>query len=64
VLGGDHPDTPTSRNNLATADQSARDLSRAIPLFEQTLTDSERVLGGDHPITKTVRSNLAAARRA
>ena len=61
---GDHRDTLSSRNNLAGAYQSARDLSRAIPLFEQTLTDSERVLGGDHPITKTVRSNLAAARRA
>ena len=45
------PDTLSSRNNLAGAYQSAGDLGRAIPLFEQTLTDTERVLGPDHPDT-------------
>ena len=39
VLGEDHPDTLTSRNNLAGAYQAAGDLGRAIPLFEQTLAD-------------------------
>ena len=33
VLGADHPDTLTSRNNLAHAYQSAGDLGRAIPLL-------------------------------
>ncbi|MFE4015853.1 tetratricopeptide repeat protein [Streptomyces sp. NPDC059101] len=33
----------TSRNNLAHAYRSAGDLGRAIPLFEQNLTDTERV---------------------
>jgi Tetratricopeptide repeat len=61
VLGADHPDTLTSRNNLAYAWQAAGDLGRAIPLYEQTLADSVRVLGADHPQTKTVRGNLAAA---
>ncbi|MFB6954545.1 tetratricopeptide repeat protein, partial [Streptomyces niveus] len=51
LLGEDHPDTLTSRNNLAGAYQSAGDLARAIPLYEQTLTDSVRVLGEDHPDT-------------
>ncbi|ARE79433.1 hypothetical protein B6R96_36000 (plasmid) [Streptomyces sp. Sge12] len=61
VLGEDHPDTLTSRNNLAYAYQSAGDLGRAIPLYEQTLTDSLRVLGEDHPLTGTFQSNLAIA---
>ncbi len=61
VLGGDHPDTLASRNNLAGAYESAGDLGRAIPLYEQTLTDRERVLGGDHPNTLTSRNNLAYA---
>ena len=54
-------DQLTSRNNFAGAYQSAGDLGRAIPLYEQTLTDSVRVLGDDHPLTGTVRGNLAYA---
>ncbi|MEU7075802.1 tetratricopeptide repeat protein, partial [Streptomyces narbonensis] len=61
VLGGDHPDTLLSRNNLAYVYGSAGDLGRAIPLFGQALTDSLRVLGEDHPLTETVRNNLAFA---
>jgi len=63
VLGGDHPQTLTARNNLASACMRAGDVGRAIPLLEQTLADCERVLGGDHPRTKIVRSNLALARQ-
>ena len=63
VLGADHPDTLTSRNNLAGAYEAAGDLGRAIPLYEQALADSVRVLGADHPQTKIVRGNLAAARQ-
>ncbi|WP_063765590.1 tetratricopeptide repeat protein [Herbidospora cretacea] len=61
VLGGDDPDTLTSRNNLAYAYKSVGDLGRAIPLYEQNLADRERVLGGDHPSTLTSRNNLAGA---
>jgi tetratricopeptide (TPR) repeat protein len=50
-----------SRNNLAYAYQSAGRLGEAIPLFEQTLADSERVLGTDHPRTLALRNNLAGA---
>ncbi|MDX3532743.1 tetratricopeptide repeat protein, partial [Streptomyces sp. ID05-39B] len=49
------------RNNLAGAYQTAGDLDRAIPLFEQTLTDTVRMLGKKHPITLRVQENLAAA---
>ena len=61
VLGPDHPGTLTSRNNLASAYQSAGRLDGAIPLLERTLTDRERVLGPDHPGTLTSRNNLAGA---
>ncbi|GAA0411835.1 hypothetical protein Acor_15800 [Acrocarpospora corrugata] len=61
-MGGDHPRTLGSRNNLAHVYRSAGDLGRAIPLLEQTLADSERVLGGEHPITKAVQDNLSALR--
>ncbi|MFF4128357.1 tetratricopeptide repeat protein [Microbispora rosea] len=40
------------------------DLTRAIPLLEQTLTDGERVLGGDHPDTLNSRNTLASAYQA
>ncbi|MFF2130907.1 SAV_2336 N-terminal domain-related protein, partial [Streptomyces olivochromogenes] len=61
VLGEDHPDTLSSRNNLAYAYRSAGDLGRAIPLYERTLTDRVRVLGEDHPDTLVSRNNLACA---
>ena len=63
VLGEDHPETATWRNNLANAYQSAGQVRRAIPLFERALAESERVLGDDHPDTSTSRSNLAIAYR-
>jgi tetratricopeptide (TPR) repeat protein len=61
LLGEDHPDTLTTRGNLASAYASAGDLGRAIPLHEQTLADRERLLGEDHPDTLTSRNNLAGA---
>ncbi|GHH72514.1 tetratricopeptide repeat protein [Streptosporangium violaceochromogenes] len=44
--------------------EAAGDLGRAIPLFEQTLTDSIRVLGADHPNALASRNNLAYAYRS
>ena len=61
VLGPDHPDTLTSRNDLAEAYQAAGRAAEAIPLHERTLADRERVLGPDHPDTLTSRNNLAVA---
>jgi hypothetical protein len=49
VLGPDHPDILDSRNNLAYAYKSAGDVGRAIPIYQQTVADAERVLGPDHP---------------
>ena len=64
VLGADHPETLSSRNNLAYAYQDGGPLAEAIPLFEQTLADRERVLGADHPDTLASRNNLAVAYQA
>jgi hypothetical protein len=64
VLGPDHPDTLTTRNNLASAYQDAGRLAEAIPLHERTLTDRERVQGPDHPDILASRGNLALAYRA
>ncbi|GGP14154.1 tetratricopeptide repeat protein [Nonomuraea glycinis] len=40
------------------------DLTRAIPLYEVTLADRERVLGANHPNTLASRNNLASAYRS
>ena len=64
VLGPDHPDTLTARNQLAGAYRDAGRLDKAIILYEQILEDSIRVLGLDHPRTLTSRFDLAGAYRA
>ena len=61
VLGPDHPDTLTIRNNLAGAYKSAGRLAEAVELFERVLADRVRVLGPDHPDTLAARNNLAGA---
>ncbi len=63
-LGPDHPDTLTSRNNLAGAYRSAGRLDQAITLYEQTLTGCLRILGPDHPTTAVIRGNVARAHAA
>jgi tetratricopeptide (TPR) repeat protein len=63
ILGAEHPDTLTSRDNLASAYEAAGRLGEATPLYERALTDRERILGADHPDTLTSRTTLAAAER-
>ncbi|MFC9610388.1 tetratricopeptide repeat protein, partial [Streptomyces sp. NPDC056938] len=63
ILGDTHPDTLTSRNNLAGAFFTAGDLGRAIPLLEATVAQCEQVLGDTHPSTLTSHHNLANARQ-
>jgi hypothetical protein len=57
--GEDHPDTLTTRNNLALTLRAQGDLAGARQLQEQVLTTSRRLLGEDHPDTLGTRSNLA-----
>ena len=59
--GPDHPDTLTSRNDLAVAYKAAGRADEAIALHERTLADRERVLGETHPSTLASRKNLASA---
>jgi serine/threonine protein kinase len=61
ALGPDHPDTLTSRNNLANAYYSAGRTADAIALHEETLKRREAKLGPDHPDTLKSRNNLANA---
>lgn len=61
ILGREHPDTLTARNNLATSYQQAGRTEEAITLLEQVATDSERTLGPHHPHTLTTRNNLAGS---
>ena len=51
-------------DGLASAYESAGDLRRAIPLYEETLTQREEILGPTHPDTLTSRNNLAYAYQA
>ena len=61
TLGPDHPNTLTTRNNLANAYHDAGRLNEAIPLHEQNLEDRTRILGPHHPHTLNSRNNLAGA---
>ena len=66
VLGADHPDTLASRNNLADAYESAGDLGRAIPLFEQALADRRAGAGRRpprHPGARGTTSPTPMSRR-
>ncbi|WP_460363249.1 caspase, EACC1-associated type, partial [Actinocorallia lasiicapitis] len=58
-LGPDHPDTLTTRNNLAYWRGQAGDPAGAATALQDLLTDQLRVLGPDHPDTLTTRNNLA-----
>ena len=52
---------PCRKSTARNTYQSAGTLDQAIPLYEQTLADRERVLGPEHPDTLTTRNNLAYA---
>ncbi len=58
-LGPDHPDTLTTRNNIASWTGEVGDARGALRLFTELLPDRERVLGRDHPHTLTTRNNIA-----
>ena len=60
LLGPDHRDTLTSRNNLAYTFLTVGRTGEAITLYEQTLQDTIG-LGEDHPLTVIARSDLAHA---
>jgi tetratricopeptide (TPR) repeat protein len=59
LLGGDHPDTLRSANNLALNLTELNRLDEALELHETILHRRNRILGEDHPDTLTSASNLA-----
>jgi hypothetical protein len=59
ALGPDHPDTLTTRGNLARWLGEAGQPGHAADQFRDLLHDCLRVLGPDHPHTLTTRANLA-----
>ena len=61
VLGLDDREAVVFRNNLARAYDLAGHLDLAIPLYEQTLRDRERIFGPDDPQTATSLNNLGGA---
>jgi hypothetical protein len=58
-LGSDHPDTLTTRSNLARWLGEAGQPAQAADQYRDLLDDRLRVLGPDHPHTLTARGNLA-----
>ncbi|MFE9429233.1 tetratricopeptide repeat protein [Kitasatospora sp. NPDC006697] len=69
VLGLEHPDTSTARNNLARSFQAAGRTAEALALRQAVLEVRARTLGPEHPDTLTTRSDVAesyweAGRRA
>ncbi|MGQ4437157.1 tetratricopeptide repeat protein [Streptomyces sp. SAS_260] len=62
-LGRNHPDTLSSRNDLALSLRNLGRVQEAVELQRDALAASERVLGADHPGTLTARNNLALALR-
>lgn len=59
ALGADHPDTLTSRSNLAAFTGEAGDLVVARRLYAAVVDDRTRVLGPEHPDTLRSRHGHA-----
>ncbi len=59
LLGPEHPDTLTTRHNLARWTGQAGDPAAARDMYAELLPVVERVSGPEHPGTLTVRGNLA-----
>jgi hypothetical protein len=59
VLGPDHPDTLSTRHELAGWKGEAGDAGGAVAALEQVLLDRLRVLGPDQPYTLITRAKLA-----
>ncbi|MFT4216446.1 MAG: tetratricopeptide repeat protein, partial [Micropruina sp.] len=62
LLGVEHPDTLTTRHNLAFWRGRAGDAAGAAAAFAELLPIRERVLGVEHPDTLRTRNNLASWR--
>ncbi len=59
-LGADHPDTMTSKNDLAELYQVQGHYAKAETLIKEVLEVRTAKLGADHPDTLTAKNHLAA----
>jgi len=64
VLGGEHPDTATSLNNLAELYREKGDYTKTEPLYQRALAIWEKVHGKEHPLVATGLNNLAVLYKA
>ena len=64
MLGKEHPDTLTSKNNLAEVLSSQGNYEEAEQIHRQALALRERVLGKEDPDTLTSKNNLAEVLRS
>ena len=60
VLGADHPETLTTRGNIAAFTGETGEAREALRLFLELLPDLTRVLGADYPETLRTRGHIAA----
>jgi tetratricopeptide (TPR) repeat protein len=58
--GDDHPNILIMLSNLASSLHDNGEYDRALPLYEECLSNRKRILGDDHPDTLTSLSNLAS----
>jgi lipopolysaccharide exporter len=63
LLGRDHPDTLTARDDLACVYRATGRLAEAIALFKRSVSDRERLLGASHPSTVVSHRELMQAYR-
>ncbi|MEU4447738.1 tetratricopeptide repeat protein [Actinosynnema sp. NPDC050801] len=61
ILGEEHPETLSTRANLASAYRQVGRTSEAINLTAQVVADSVRLLGEDHQETLIAQTNLAVS---
>ena len=59
VLGPDHPETLTTRHNIAYFTGQTGDVGTALSLCEALLPDRQRVFGPDHPYTRSIAAWIA-----
>jgi Tetratricopeptide repeat len=59
VLGADHPQVLTTRNNIAAWTGFRGNAPKALRLFRELLPEAIRMLGADHPSVLSIRNNIA-----
>ena len=60
MLGAEHPNTLTSKNNLAATLMLHGNVAEAFALQQEVLVERHRVLGVDHPSTLSSKHNMAS----